>query len=50
MILPLVKATKSTLNDMQRAPSAWLAKFLNLIDNKNLKMMAELTFSTGIFP
>lgn len=37
MIHPLVEATKSTLNDMQRAPSARLAEFLNLIDEQKLE-------------
>lgn len=37
MIHPLVEATKSSLNDMQRVPSARLAEFLNLIDQQKLE-------------
>ena len=37
MIHPLVEATKSSLNDMQRVPSARLAEFLNLIDEQKLE-------------
>lgn len=36
MINPLVKATKSSLHDMQRAPSERLDEFLNLIDEQKL--------------
>ena len=37
MIHPLVEATKSSLNDMQKAPGAQLAEFLNLIDERKLE-------------
>ena len=37
MIHPLVEATKSSLNDIQRVPSARLAEFLNLIDEQKLE-------------
>ncbi|XP_073243918.1 uncharacterized protein C17orf113-like [Porites lutea] len=37
MIHPLVEATKSSLNDTQRVPSARRAEFLNLIDEQKLE-------------
>lgn len=37
MIHPLVAATKSSLNDMQRVPSAQLAEFLNFINEQKLE-------------